>query len=197
MYQIARPERDIFAQLFLELSDIISSHHYDALIHKSFISWWLRFLKFHILARFLFFSLIDGRAGPPRILTRAPPPSSPFCLVSQIYFGRFFREPRWSHPTRRVGPKSKGVPCFRSKWGGLHHILHILYILHILHNLHILQILYILYILHILHILYILHILHILLILHILYILHILHILHILSTPSQNNCKIKFSYRNG
>ena len=117
MYQIARPERDIFAQLFLELSDIISSHHYDALIHKSFISWWLRFLKFHILARFLFFSLIDGRAGPPRILTRAPPPSSPFCLVSQIYFGRFFREPRWSHPTRPVGPKSKGVPCFRSKWG--------------------------------------------------------------------------------
>ena len=116
MYQIARPERDIFAQLFLELSDIISSHHYDALIHKSFISWWLRFLKFHILARFLFFSLIDGRAGPPRILTRAPPPSSPSCLVSQIYFGRFFREPRWSHPTRPVGPKSKGVPCFRSKW---------------------------------------------------------------------------------
>ena len=109
MYQIARPERDIFAQLFLELSDIISSHHYDALIHKSFISWWLRFVKFHILARFLFFSLITGRAGPPRILTRAPLPSSPSCLVSQIYFGRFFCEtevkpphpPRWSEVQRR------------------------------------------------------------------------------------------------
>ena len=85
MYQIARPERDIFAQLFLELSDIISSHHYDALIHKSFISWWLRFLKFHILARFLFFSLIDGRAGPPRILTRAPPPSSLSCLTNLFW----------------------------------------------------------------------------------------------------------------
>ena len=51
---------------FLELSDIISSHQYDALLHKSFISWWLRFVKFHILSRFSFFSLFEGKAGPPR-----------------------------------------------------------------------------------------------------------------------------------
>ena len=39
IYQIARPERDIFLRsFFLELSDIVSSHQIDALLHKSLIS---------------------------------------------------------------------------------------------------------------------------------------------------------------
>ena len=55
-----------FAQLFLEFSVIISLHHYDTLIHKCFISWWLRLVKFHILARFLFLPPSKAEQGPPR-----------------------------------------------------------------------------------------------------------------------------------
>ena len=84
---------------------------------------------------------------PLRWQSRAPPTFSrarhplALCLVSQIYFGRFFCEtevkpphpPCWSEVQRR--------PLLQIQMGGLHYILHILYILHNLHILHILHIL--------------------------------------------------------
>ena len=66
IYQITRSERAFYAQLFLELSNFISSHHYDTLIHKVLSHDELRFVKFHILARFSFLSPSEGRAGPSR-----------------------------------------------------------------------------------------------------------------------------------
>ena len=60
-------KRDIFLRsFFLKISDIISLHQNDALLDKSFVSRWLRFVKLSVLARFRFFSLFEGRAGLPR-----------------------------------------------------------------------------------------------------------------------------------
>ena len=57
----------------------------------------------------------EGRAGPPPTFSRLRHPLAP-CLVSQIYFGRFFRAPRWS-PSIRLRSEVQGVPCSRSNWG--------------------------------------------------------------------------------
>ena len=92
------------AQLFLELWDIILSHHYDTLIDKSFISWWFRFVKFQILARFLFLSPFEGRAGPP---------GSSSCLTN--LFWKIFKAPRWS-PSTRPMIRSPRRPLLQIQW---------------------------------------------------------------------------------
>ena len=104
IYQIARPDMTFLAQLFLELWDIILSHHYDTLIDKSFISWWFRFVKFQILARFLFLSPFEGRAGPP---------GSSSCLTN--LFWKIFKAPRWS-PSTRPMIRSPRRPLLQIQW---------------------------------------------------------------------------------
>ena len=104
IYQIARPDMTFLVQLFLELWDIILSHHYDTLIDKSFISWWFRFVKFQILARFLFLSPFEGRAGPP---------GSSSCLTN--LFWKIFKAPRWS-PSTRPMIQSPRRPLLQIQW---------------------------------------------------------------------------------
>ena len=87
-----------------ELWDILLSHHYDTLIDKSFISWWFRFVKFQILARFLFLSPFEGRAGPP---------GSSSCLTN--LFWKIFKAPRWS-PSTRPMIRSPRRPLLQIQW---------------------------------------------------------------------------------
>ena len=108
-----------FRSFFLELSDIIWSHHNDTLLHKSFISWWLRFVKISHSRKISVFSLSSkAEQGLPDVLTRAPPSSSPSCLTK--LFWKIFswtevklpHPPRWSEVQRR--------PLLQIQMGGLH-----------------------------------------------------------------------------
>ena len=104
-----------YMQLFLELSNFISSHHYDALIHKALSHDELRFVKFHILARVSFLSPSEGRAGPSRRSHTRTTPSSLALSHNSILEDFFVHRGEAPSPTPWSGVQ--GVPCSRSNEG--------------------------------------------------------------------------------
>ena len=59
------------------------------------------------------FSPLPKQSRAPPTLSHPRHPQAPR-LVSQIYFRRFFREPRWKHLPPAPWFEVQGVPCFKS-----------------------------------------------------------------------------------
>ena len=109
IYQITRPERDIFLRsFFLELSDNISSHRKMMLFLIKVLSHDGEICNIFTFSQDFVFSL-SSRAmqGFPDVPTRAPPSSFPSCFTN--LFRKIFswtevrlpHPPRWSEVQRR------------------------------------------------------------------------------------------------